>query len=219
MQGIIGAHMNYKGFIVPRSRYISRLSQADITVGAKARLKWMDYYRKTQNARLTCRHFGISPDTFYRWKRRYKPLVLKTLEDRPATRRPHRLRQPDTPVVVVERIKQLREEYPRWGKEKLKVLLQREDIIVSVSTVGRTLRRLKDRGILKEPRLYFISAKQKYLKRQWAVRKPKGYQEQLPGDLVQVDTLDIRPVPGVVRKQFTARDVVSKWDVVETYGS
>jgi transposase InsO family protein len=31
---------------------------------------------------------------------------------------------------------------------------------------------------------------------------------------VQVDTLDLRPLPGVVLKQFTARDVVSRWDVL-----
>jgi hypothetical protein len=31
-----------------------------------------------------------------------------------------------------------------------------------------------------------------------------------PADLVQVDSLDVRPVSGVVFKQVTARDVVSK---------
>jgi putative transposase len=39
-----------------------------------------------------------------------------------------------------------------------------------------------------------------------------------PGDLVQVDTLDVRPVPGVVFKQFTARDVISRWDVIQAHG-
>ena len=34
---------------------------------------------------------------------------------------------------------------------------------------------------------------------------------------MQVDTTDIRPFPGVIRKHFTARDVVSKWDVVGVY--
>jgi transposase InsO family protein len=38
---------------------------------------------------------------------------------------------------------------------------------------------------------------------------------QKPGDLVQVDTLDVRPFPWVTLKQFTARDVVSRWDVLE----
>jgi putative transposase len=36
-----------------------------------------------------------------------------------------------------------------------------------------------------------------------------------PGDLVQVDTLEVRPLPGVSLKQFTARDLISKWDVVK----
>jgi transposase-like protein len=34
----------------------------------------MDYYQSHgHNARLTCRHFDISPQTFYRWRRRYNP--------------------------------------------------------------------------------------------------------------------------------------------------
>ncbi len=32
-----------------------------------------------------------------------------------------------------------------------------------------------------------------------------------------MDTLDIRPLPGMVLKHFTARDVVSRWDVVEAH--
>ena len=38
---------------------------------------------------------------------------------------------------------------------------------------------------------------------------------KLPGDIVQVDTMDVRPLPGVIIKHFSARDIVSKWDVVE----
>ncbi len=34
---------------------------------------------------------------------------------------------------------------------------------------------------------------------------------------MQVDTLDVRPLPGVVFKQFTARDVVSRWDVIQAH--
>ncbi|MFH1140408.1 MAG: hypothetical protein V1724_01775 [Chloroflexota bacterium] len=41
------------------------------------------------------------------------------------------------------------------------------------------------------------------------MRKPKGYEVEEPGD-----TLDVRPLPGVVLKHFTARDVVSRWDVI-----
>ena len=34
---------------------------------------------------------------------------------------------------------------------------------------------------------------------------------------MQVDTLGVRPLPGVVLKHFTPRDMVSRWDVVEVH--
>ncbi len=83
--------------------------------------------------------------------------------------------------------------------------------------VGRILKRLKERGILKEPLRNGVSTHKRRWQRPYAVRKPKGYQVQAPGDLVQVDTLDVRPLPGVVFKHFTARDVVSRWDVLEVH--
>jgi len=51
-----------------------------------------------------------------------------------------------------------------------------------------------------------------------ALRRPQAgrlARIERPGDLVDLDTLDIRPPPGKVWKQFTARDMVSRWDVVE----
>jgi putative transposase len=48
----------------------------------------------------------------------------------------------------------------------------------------------------------------------YAVRRPWGLRVGHPGDLVELDTMDLRPVPGVVLQQFTARDVVSRWDVL-----
>jgi len=82
---------------------------------ARRRLKWMDYYENHRhNARLTCRHFDISPQTFYRWRRRYSPRQLGTLEDR--SRRPHRVRQPTWSPQLMEAVQALREQYPRWGK-------------------------------------------------------------------------------------------------------
>jgi len=187
---------------------------ADISKEAQKRVKWFDYYEANdRNARLTCRHFGISPDTFYHWKKRYNPRDLKTLEDRP--HRPHHVRQPTWSPEVVESVLKLREEYPRWGKEKLAVLLKRQGIIVSVSMVGRIIKNLKEKGILQEPLPNFISARKRQRKRPYAVRKPKEYVAAQPGDIVEVDTLDIRPLPGLIFKQFTARDVVSRWDVIK----
>jgi transposase InsO family protein len=152
---------------------------------ARQRLKWFDYYKShNQNARLTCRYFGISPQTFYRWKRRYDPYHLERLEDRPC--RPHRVRQPTYSPELVAAVLRLREKYPRWGKDKLVILLRRDGLTSSASTVGRILNRLKQQGVLKEPLPNHISARKRQRQRPYAVRKPKEYQSKEPGDIVEV---------------------------------
>ncbi len=208
--------MNISGQIIPGGNTIVRLVGPSLSREARQRLQWMDFYaRHGHNARLTCRRFGISPDTFYRWRRRYHPRRLESLEDDRRTRRPHRVRQPQTPPEVVERLRALREEYPRWGKEKLAVLLRREGVRLSPSTIGRVLARLKARGLLREPRVR--RRRGGWRPRPHAQRLPHGYRVVAPGDLVQVDTLDVAILPGERRKQFTARDVISRYDVVEVY--
>ena len=194
-----------------------RLSRTvDLSREASRRLKWFDYYlAHGHNGRLTCRHFDISPQTFYRWKRRYNPKHLESLEEH--SRRPKRLRQPSYSMELVEAVLRLREEYPRWGKDKLVVLLQDEGKSCSASTVGRIMRRLKERGVLKEPMPNHVSARKRQRQRPYAVRKPKDYKVIQPGELVQLDTLDIRPLPGVVVKHFTAHDVISRWNVLSVH--
>jgi len=69
------------GLIVPGAEYIrSLVRQGTISPDAARRLRWFDYYNRCEDARLTCRHFGISPQTFYRWKNRLDPYDLTTLE-------------------------------------------------------------------------------------------------------------------------------------------
>jgi len=111
----------------------------------------------------------------------------------------------------------LRGEYPRWVKDKLVVLLREKGVSFSASTVGRIIHILKERGVLKEPVPNHISARKRQRQRPYAVRKPKEYVARAPGDIVEVDTLDVRPLPGVILKHFTAHDVISRWDVVSVH--
>jgi len=97
------------------------------------------------------------------------------------------------------------------------VLLRQQGWQVSASTLGRILTHLKGRGVLREPVYHPVSASRRRLRRPYACRSSKEYAPLIPGDLVQVDTLDLRPLPGVVLKQFTAQDVVSRWDVLEVH--
>ena len=177
----------------------------------------MDHYNRYQNARLTCRYYGISPQSFYRWKNRYDPYDLQTLESN--SHRPYKVRQPETPVKVIERIQQLREQYPRWGRDKLAVLLNKEGMEISASTVGRVINRLKARGLLREPENVRLAklARKRRRKPRYAVRMPKGYSIEAPGDLVQMDTLKLQLMSNDVRYHFSARDVISRWDCARAF--
>jgi hypothetical protein len=56
--------------------------------------------------------------------------------------RPRKLRQPSWSAALLK----LRRQYPRWGKDKLQVLLRADGRTASVSIVGRILARLKRCG-------------------------------------------------------------------------
>ena len=127
--------------------HLTRL-KFELSKRAKKRLKWFNCYAyRGRNGRLICCHFDISHQTFYCCKRHYKPKGLANLEDR--SHHPFHVRQPTYSVELVEAVLRLREEYPRWGKDKLVVLLHREKLDCSASMVGRILHKLKERGVLR----------------------------------------------------------------------
>ena len=178
---------------VPRSRYLRR-GIAELNREAQKRLQWFDHYESHgRNAALTCRYFGISRQTFYRWKGRYDRQQHTTLEDR--SHRPVRRRRPTWIPEQAERVRRLRDQYPRWGKDKLAVLLRRQGWRVSVSMVGRILLSLRQRGALPRTVLFRVKRRRGTVGRPWALRKPKDCAVCKPGDLVQLDTLDLRPSP------------------------
>lgn len=207
--------MGVYGHIVPGATSVARRAQNDVSSAtAVHRLKVLDWHRAHGgNVSLTARHFGHARTTIERWLTRYNPTNLRTLEDR--SRAPRRRRQPTWRPELVLRVRRLREAFPRWGKDKLVVLLRAEGQACSTSMVGRILTHLRRRGELREPvRLRAIS-RRKHQPRPFAVRKPKDYQVRQPGDLLQVDTLDVRPLPGHVLKHFSVHDVVSCYDGLE----
>ena len=195
---------------LPEARQLASLGK-NLSRADQNRLQWMlFYYFNGRSVARTCRHFGISRQTFYRWKRRFNRHDITTLEDR--SHRPHKVRTPTWTAELAERVLALRKQYPIWGKDKLVVLLRKQKLVVSTSMVGRILRYLKRRGILLEPPrpAVLLRQRRKLRKRPWAVRKPKYWRIREPGDLVEIDTKEIRMRHGVVLKHFSARDVVSR---------
>jgi putative transposase len=198
--------------IVKEFARLSKLVFPELSQKELDRLRALRLWQETKDTGLVCETFGMSRATLYRWLRRFDPHDLTSLRER--SRRPRRVRRPVWSYELVMAVKEVRECYPRWGKDKLVVLLKEQGYMTSASTVGRVLGYLKRRGVLVEPVRRGISAKRR-VRRPYAIRKPKEYKPLIPGDLIEVDTLDIRPLPGVMLKQFTARDVISRWDVVE----
>jgi transposase InsO family protein len=197
----------WKGF-----KMISGKAPAELSQKETDRLRAIELFRKTGDVELVCSLFGISRPTIYRWVVRFNPNDLRSLREK--SRKPKHVRTPEWPIKLIIAVRDLREEWPGYGKDKLvKLLKDEKGIIAFASTVGRIIGYLKKKGELVEPKRAAFSVKRKS-KRPYAVRKPKEYMPEKPGDLVEVDTLDIRPLPGLVLKQFTARDVVSKWDVL-----
>lgn len=199
---------------------LARLHRSLISPAASERLRWitawqqlrMDGYSAQQAANL----LQLPRASLYRWQGRLQRSgKLSSLEFK--SRRPQRVRKPAWRPELVQAVLALRKQYPRWGKEKLVILLRRQGFSTSVSTVGRILSSLKRRALLVETPTAYSRRRKKYWPRLYARRKPGDYQAQHPGDLVQVDTMDLRPLPNKVLKHFTGRDMSSRWDVVEVH--
>lgn len=203
-----GVSMSTYGAILPGATRLARLP-AEPSAEAKRRLDVIRWYESHGGrVRLTARHFGFSPDTVSRWVRAYREYGPSGLEK--GSRRPKRVRQPGTPLVVVQRIQALREEYPSWGREKLRILLLREGISISAKSIDRVIARLKARGVLREPQRPRKAARP-HLKR---LRRPPGLKVDRPGALVQMDSKQVQASTGKPVFQFGALDCFTRKRVV-----
>lgn len=182
---------------LPRAfNYFARHSPIELTVGAQERFRWLSCWEALMEQGLTSAQASeklrLPRSTLYRWRRLLKLKGPEGLEER--SRCPHHTRHPTWSLALAQAVLALREQRPRWGKDKLVWLLRDRGWSVSTSMVGRILKSLKARGALREPISNGVSAHKRQRPRLYAIRKPKEYQPKAPGDLVQVDTLDVRLV-------------------------
>lgn len=193
--------MNIYGAIMPGTASLARIP-VGLSKQARQRIKWFDYYHKCCNISRTCRYYGISRKTFYKWKRRYLKYHLPSLEN--DSRRPRHLRQSKIPWEQVLVVKKLRTQYPYYSKYKVSVILKRDHSInLSASTVGR---------IIKKYNLFFKSPYRRKKERYASVNRrklSKDYPIKAPGDLIESDMKHI-PFLGQKRYCFVAVDCVGK---------
>lgn len=110
---------------------------------SKDRRTWIRHHLENgKNISATCREFGISRATFYRWLARYDPdRPSKPLKSR--SRRPHTKRQPQWTELDLRLLAELDFRCRRFGAGRLTALMNDLGIRYSRATVGRMLRRIR----------------------------------------------------------------------------
>jgi transposase InsO family protein len=149
---------------------------------------------------------GVPRSTLYRWES----------APQPRSRRPRRMRGKTWTPALVQAVEHLRGDNPMWGKRKITILLRREGFAVSISTVGRIIAHLVERGAVVAVPILRRRPEQRRFRRlnhRHAKRLPKGFKPDRPGALVQIDTLFVNVRPDRAIKHFTAYDPVAKWTV------
>lgn len=198
MKGSVGTKTKY-GYVLPGAIRASRIYSP--SKEAKARLRWIDYHKKTDNVTLTCRHFDIQRSLFYKWYGRYQRLGIKGLENQ--SRKPNQYRQSKIPLEYIGAVRKLRKQYPYFSKYKLAVILKRDfDIDLSDSTIGR---------IIKKYNLFFRTPyrSKKNRMKYSRPRLPKDFKILSPGDLIQADTKHI-PFFGPKMYFYVIKDCLTK---------
>ena len=185
---IYGSGFHLTNDLLPLYRMTSYFNKyANLSRQAKQRIKWFDYYRQRENASLTCRRFGISRKTFHKWKNRYDPNNLFTLED--CDKAPIRKRQREITPSQESKIIRLRKEHICYGKIKLSKIYERE--------YGERISSWKIQKVIEKYRLYHNPVKTARIahKRLKAVKKKRIAElrkKSRNGFLLCLDTVEIR---------------------------
>ena len=192
---------------------LPQIKTAQLSKDALKRLLWMDWYHSHgKNAERTCRHFGISKSVFYRWKNRYTPLNLKTLEFDTKTRRPKKVREMTTPLWILQKIYNIRLADLEKSKYEIQEELKRQGIVAGQTAIQKVINRHTEllnnyhRRRVTKHRHYKIAR----------IKAAKELREKEVGSLVQVDTKYFY-VLGRKFYLFSAIDCKSRYGFIYCY--
>lgn len=192
---------------------LRQIKSANLSKAALARLYWFDWYQTHgKNISLTCRHFGISRDTFYTWKKRFKKYNLQTLEDDTSNRRPHKLREMTTDTKILKRIYEIRLDDLEKSKYEIQAELLREGTVVGRSAIQKVINRhmelsnIQHRKRLKKHRNMKIAR----------IKAARELKTRDLGSLVMIDTKHLY-ILGIRFYLFVAIDCKSRYGYVWCY--
>lgn len=115
-----GQHCRREDFESDAAYWRYWANRLDLSAGARLRLEWLIFYFtvREENATKTAKHFGIARQNFVKWKGRFDPHDLTSLEDH--SRCPIKKRTWTVTEEEEQRVITVRKMHMKWGKEKLK---------------------------------------------------------------------------------------------------
>lgn len=159
---------------------------------------------------------GWSRSTYYRWHRRYQCEGVRGLIGQ--SRRPRRIRGVQWGRAEEHRVWALRRRYPFMGKARLHILLEREGLRLSASTVGRILTQGVRLGRIRP--CAFCRGRTAVKRRRrfdgHAKRWRYGQRPRRAGELVQIDHMALYR-DGQRLKEFKAISPIGKQLVARVY--
>lgn len=192
-----------------------QVKSTQLSKEALKRLSWFDFwYTHGKNISLTCRHFGISRDTFYLWKRRFDLHNLMSLEDNKRSRTPHHLREMTTPPWILEKIYQIRLNDLEKSKYEISEELKRAGIKVCPDVCGKVINRHPE---LKNTQ-HKINLRKHRNHKIARIKAAKELKDLSLGSLVQIDTKYLY-VLGKRYFLFVAVDCKSRFGFIYPYKS
>jgi len=173
--------------------------------------------------------YNVSRSTLFNWKKRLRESGGRLESLAPNSRKPKRVRLPQTDRRIEDHVRQYRQQHPGIGKSAIKYELDaychgKGLQSVSESSVGRILRRLKVQGKLPGKGLHLVvginGGRLDEKKARVGRKKLRrgGFIPKKAGELVQIDSVALFQ-DGLKRYLITAVDVVSRFGFAFGYTS
>jgi Fe2+ or Zn2+ uptake regulation protein len=192
----------------------------------------LDVYRKLYQDKVTCWDklkkenvsdklcqdiVGISRATYFRYKK-----ILNDLNKgiTPPSKAPKKRNKPHWGESERQSVLKIRRENPTYGKDKIAVILARDHAVkLSVSTVGRILKDLKEKGLVQKSSSALSCKRKRQFSKGHAIPWTfKKYEDMEVGERVQIDHMTVSK-NGVCIKHFQAWDRKSKYMMANVYSN
>jgi len=208
-----------KGYNPAMTKIYKSILAYSISNEAKFRMEVIDHFNKFGLA-STKQAFKIGKTTIYRWKNIFKQSENRLSSLIPKSRRPKRVRQMTTDIRLLEMIKDLRKLHPRIGKRKIKPILDKYAIGLSikpiaVDTIGKVIKR-NHLFYQKQGRMYHNPGSKYATKKLTYKTKVRKSPSVFSPGYLEIDTITLF-VDGLKRYVYHALDVQSKFDFAYTY--